>query len=111
MARKRRAQSGFPTLSFPTLPIAVPGERPLTNGGNGSGNPQAQYEAFATTPLGSTITLTNPNTGEVQSVKVTNGRKKKAIRWLQENSAPADPSMSGIPGMGFSGGLIDNLRF
>lgn len=111
MARKRRTQFGFPAPSFPPLPIAVPGERPPAFSGTNSGNIQVQHEAVAAAPLGSTITLTNPTTGEVGPVKVTNRRKKKAIQWLQENPARADQPISGVANMGFSGGLIDNLRF
>lgn len=110
MAR-RRAQPGFPTLSFPTLPIAVPGERPPAYGGNDPGNLRAQCEAVLQAPLGSKLTLTDPATGETRTVKVTNGRKKRAMQYLQESPAPAGPSLSGVGSMGFSGGLIDNLRF
>lgn len=111
MAR-RRARSPWPTMpAMPSIPMTVPGENGPAYGGNDPGNVRAQCEAVLQAPLGSKLPLTNPATGETRIVKVTNGRKKKAIQWLQESPAPAGPSVSGVAGMGFSGGLIDNLRF
>ena len=111
MAR-RRARSPWPTMpAMPSIPMTVPGERPPAYGGNDQGIVRAQHEAVLQAPLGSKLSLPDPATGEIAVVKATKYRKKKAMQWLQENPAPAGPSMSGVAGMGFSGGLIDNLRF